>query len=119
MGAVYRARDITDGATVAVKILTGRELREAERFDLEAAILADLTHPAIVRYIAHGVEGGDHFIAMEWLEGEDLATRLDPQPPPLVDAAPVARRPAPALPPPPPPGIGPPPVKPPNPPLPR
>jgi tetratricopeptide (TPR) repeat protein len=77
MGAVYRARDLTDGSTVAVKILTGRELREAERFDLEAAILAELTHPAIVRYIAHGVEGGDHFIAMEWLEGEDLATRLD------------------------------------------
>jgi hypothetical protein len=57
MGAVYRARDVTDGEIVAVKILTGRELREAERFDLEAAILADLTHPAIVRYIAHGVEG--------------------------------------------------------------
>ena len=80
MGAVYRARDLTDGSTVAVKILTGRELREAERFDLEAAILAELTHPAIVRYIAHGVEGGDHFIAMEWLEGEDLATRLDREP---------------------------------------
>jgi tetratricopeptide (TPR) repeat protein len=80
MGAVYRARDLTDGSTVAVKILTGRELREAERFDLEAAILAELTHPAIVRYIAHGVEGGDHFIAMEWLEGEDLATRLDRKP---------------------------------------
>ncbi|HEY2730887.1 MAG TPA: protein kinase [Polyangia bacterium] len=97
MGAVYRARDITDGAIVAVKILTGRELREAERFDLEAAILADLTHPAIVRYIAHGVEGGDHFIAMEWLEGEDLATRLDRQPLALVDAVAMARRAAEAL----------------------
>src|SRR5262245_63833565 len=80
MGTVYRARDVTDGAAVAVKILTGREIREAERFDLEAAILADLTHPAIVRYIAHGVaEKGDHYIAMEWLEGEDLSTRLDRQ----------------------------------------
>jgi eukaryotic-like serine/threonine-protein kinase len=80
MGAVYRARDLTDGTTVAVKLLTGRELREAERFDLEAAILAELTHPAIVRYIAHGVEASDHFIAMEWLDGEDLASRLDRQP---------------------------------------
>jgi len=80
MGAVYRARDLTDGSIVAVKILTGRELREAERFDLEAAILAELAHPAIVRYIAHGVEGTDHFIAMEWLDGEDLATRLDRKP---------------------------------------
>jgi tetratricopeptide (TPR) repeat protein len=92
MGAVYRARDITDGAVVAVKILTGREIREAERFDLEAAILADLTHPAIVRYIAHGVEGGDHFIAMEWLDGEDLATRLDREPLTVADTVAMARR---------------------------
>ncbi|MDB4981388.1 MAG: Adenylate cyclase [Myxococcales bacterium] len=97
MGAVYRARDLLDGQTVAVKILTGRELREAERFDLEAAILADLTHPAIVRYIAHGVEGSDHFIAMEWLEGEDLSTRLDRQPLAVADTVALARRAAEAL----------------------
>ena len=97
MGAVYRARDLTDGSTVAVKILTGRELREAERFDLEAAILAELTHPAIVRYVAHGLEGGDHFIAMEWLEGEDLATRLDRQPLTVADAVVLATRAAEAL----------------------
>ncbi|HVZ75247.1 MAG TPA: protein kinase, partial [Polyangia bacterium] len=97
MGAVYRARDLLDGETVAVKILTGRELREAERFDLEAAILADLGHPAIVRYIAHGVEGTDHFIAMEWLDGEDLATRLDRQPLAVADTVALARRAAEAL----------------------
>jgi eukaryotic-like serine/threonine-protein kinase len=97
MGAVYRARDLTDGQTVAVKVLTGREIREAERFDLEAAILADLTHPAIVRYIAHGVEGGDHFIAMEWLEGEDLATRLDRQALAVSESVAMARRAAEAL----------------------
>ena len=56
MGTVYRARDLTDGATVAaVKILNGRELREAPRFEQEAAILAELSHPAIVRYVAHGI----------------------------------------------------------------
>jgi tetratricopeptide (TPR) repeat protein len=97
MGAVYRARDLTDGSTVAVKILTGRELREAERFDLEAAILAELTHPAIVRYIAHGVEGGDHFIAMEWLEGEDLATRLDRKPLTVAESVTLVYRAAEAL----------------------
>ncbi len=92
MGAVYRARDLTDGSTVAVKILTGRELREAERFDLEAAILAELTHPAIVRYVAHGVEGDDHFIAMEWLAGEDLATRLDRKPITVAESVGLVRR---------------------------
>ena len=55
MGTVYRARDVTDGATVAVKILNGRELREAARFDQEASILSGLTHPAIVRYLANGI----------------------------------------------------------------
>src|SRR6185436_19642104 len=89
MGTVYRARDLTDGATVAVKILTGREVHEAVRFEQEAAILSGLTHPAIVRYISSGIaESGERFIAMEWLDGEDLAMRLDRKP----VAVAVARR---------------------------
>lgn len=98
MGTVYRARDLTDGATVAVKILTGREVREAERFGLEAAILADLAHPAIVRYVAHGVtEKSDHYIAMEWLDGEDLAGRLERQPLTVPETVALGRRAAEAL----------------------
>jgi len=93
MGTVYRARDLTDGATVAVKILTGREAREAVRFEQEAAILAGLTHPAIVRYLASGIaETGQRFIAMEWLDGEDLAMRLDRKPLSVAEAVAVARR---------------------------
>src|SRR4029453_9398011 len=81
MGTVYRARDLTDGATVAVKILTGRDVREAARFEQEAAILSGLAHPAIVRYLTSGIaESGERFIAMEWLDGEDLATRLHRHP---------------------------------------
>jgi serine/threonine protein kinase len=98
MGTVYRARDLTDGATVAVKILTGRELREAARFDQEAAILSGLTHPVIVRYLAHGIaESGERFIAMEWLDGEDLATRLYRDPVSVTDAVALTRRAAEAL----------------------
>jgi tetratricopeptide (TPR) repeat protein len=98
MGTVYRARDLTDGAAVAVKILTGREVREAERFGLEATILADLTHPAIVRYIAHGVtEKGEHYIAMEWLDGEDLAGRLEREPLTVPETVALGRRAAEAL----------------------
>jgi tetratricopeptide (TPR) repeat protein len=77
MGTVFRAIDLISGAQVAVKILNGRELRDRRRFEQEAAILATLAHPAIVRYLAHGVdEEGDPFLAMEWLDGEDLAARL-------------------------------------------
>ena len=91
MGAVYRARDLATGATVAVKILTGREVREAQRFDQEAAILAGLVHPAIVRYITHGVaDNGARYIAMEWLEGEDLAKRLEREHPTIAETVAIA-----------------------------
>src|SRR3984957_985488 len=75
MGAVYRAHDRQSRATVAVKLVPGFE---AVRFAREAAILADLSHPAIVRYIAHGVDDdGGLYLAMEWLEGEDLSICLE------------------------------------------
>jgi tetratricopeptide (TPR) repeat protein len=98
MGAVYRARDLATGATVAVKILTGREVREAQRFDQEGAILAGLVHPAIVRYITHGIaDSGARYIAMEWLDGEDLASRLEREHPTIVETVTLARRTAEAL----------------------
>ena len=98
MGTVYQARDLTDGATVAVKLLTGQEVREAARFEQEAAILSGLTHPAIVRYLTSGIaESGQRFIAMEWLDGEDLAMRLDRKPVTVAEAVAVARRAAEAL----------------------
>ncbi len=75
MGTVYRARDLTDGrARSRSRSSTGASCASAQRFEREAAILAELSHPAIVRYVAHGVaEAGERFLAMEWLEGEDLA----------------------------------------------
>ena len=98
MGAVYRARDLATGATVAVKILTGREVREAQRFDQEGTILAGLVHPAIVRYIAHGIaDSGARYIAMEWLDGEDLASRLEREHPTIAETVTLARRTAEAL----------------------
>jgi serine/threonine protein kinase/tetratricopeptide (TPR) repeat protein len=98
MGTVYRARDLTDGSTVAVKILNGHDVRDRKRFDQEAAILSELSHPSIVRYVAHGQEEtGDHFIAMEWLEGEDLAARLNRQALSVADSVFVIRRAAEAL----------------------
>src|SRR5262249_23561036 len=78
MGMVYRARDEQTGQPVALKLLQGHGTpQEAERFSREAALLAELRHPHIVSYVAHGVtESGESFLAMEWLEGEDLSQRL-------------------------------------------
>jgi tetratricopeptide (TPR) repeat protein len=75
MGAVLRARDLLTGAPVALKIMRRKDAKA--RFDEEARILAELRHPGIVRYIAHGkTTAGAPYLAMEWLEGEDLSERL-------------------------------------------
>src|SRR6185369_5218253 len=81
MGDVYRAVDRLRGLPVALKVLHGEDHREspfaAERFAREAETLAELTHPAIVKYIAHGrTPAGELYLAMEWLDGEDLGARL-------------------------------------------
>jgi len=83
MGSVYRARDLLNGQTIAVKILHGAAPtpQDAERFAREARLLATLEHPGIVRYVAHGqTPDGLPFIAMEWLEGYDLERRLAERP---------------------------------------
>ena len=77
MGTVFRCVDRLGGATVAVKILRGRDELDIRRFEREAAILAELREPGVVRYVAHGAAAsGEHYLAMEWLDGEDLAARL-------------------------------------------
>lgn len=83
MGAVYRALDERSGETVALKVLAP-EATDLRRFDREVRALAELEHPAIVRYVAHGrledagrfAEAGQPFLAMEWLEGPNLRQRL-------------------------------------------
>jgi hypothetical protein len=76
MGKVYRARDRATGEHVGVKVLRPESVERA-RFERECALLAGLAHPGIVRYVAHGrTREGALYLAMEWLEGEDLSQRL-------------------------------------------
>lgn len=79
MGTVYRATDRYSSDTVALKLLHvgGGGEDKAERFLREAQLLAELKHPGIVFHVAHGeTPDGQRFLAMEWLEGQDLAERL-------------------------------------------
>src|SRR5580692_3200060 len=77
MSRVYAARDRMDGARVALKLLQRRAQGDLDRFSQEARLLSTLRHPAIVRYVAHGTTAsGDPYIAMQWLEGRDLASHL-------------------------------------------
>jgi hypothetical protein len=88
-GIVCRARDHATGGDVALKRL--RAVGDGARFAREASVLATLDHPAVVRYVAHGTtEGGERYLAMEWLEGQDLAERLRQGPLDAIEAATLA-----------------------------
>ena len=92
MGAVYRAFDRRTEGPVALKVMT-RSGGDDERFAQEARVLADLSHPAIVRYVSHGTTAtGAPFLAMEWLDGEDLDARLERAGLSVAESLAVARR---------------------------
>ncbi len=76
MGVVYRARDLVAGEPVAVKTLRDPGEYEAARFSREAAVLVELAHPGIVRYVSHGRHGHEPYLAMEWIDGTTLHERL-------------------------------------------
>jgi serine/threonine protein kinase len=77
MAHVFRAHDRHTAANVALKVTRADGGEGDVRFAGESELLVQLTHPAIVRHIAHGrADAATPYIAMEWLEGEDLALRL-------------------------------------------
>jgi serine/threonine protein kinase len=91
MGTVFAARDLSaGGARVAVKSVRVDDV--ADRFAREAQVLEHIDHESVVRYVTHGsTEAGEAYLAMEWLEGEDLATRLARGPLSIGEALAVAR----------------------------
>ncbi|HEX8109143.1 MAG TPA: serine/threonine-protein kinase, partial [Kofleriaceae bacterium] len=98
MGAVFRGRDRASGAAVAIKVLTDDRAHNTARFAREVELLSELSHPGIVRYIAHGeTPSGQLFLVMEWLEGEDLRHRLARGPLAMGEAVTLATRVAAAL----------------------
>lgn len=98
MAVVYRAIDRTTGLPVALKVLHADGVRFAGHFARESYVLAELDHPGIVRYIAHGsTPSGELFLAMEWLEGEDLAQRCKRGPLSVADTVTLGMRVAQAL----------------------
>jgi eukaryotic-like serine/threonine-protein kinase len=90
MGVVYRARQISLGRTVAVKmILAGNLATKAdhERFHCEAQAAALLDHPNILPVFEVGEQAGQHFFSMSYVEGQSLAARLSEGPLPPDEAA--------------------------------
>jgi tetratricopeptide (TPR) repeat protein len=76
MGVVFLAHDHATHADVAMKVLREGQ-GDATRFLREAQVLADVHHPHVVRYVAHGATSLEEaYLVMEWIEGEDLGRRL-------------------------------------------
>ena len=93
MGVVYRAHDRTTGDAVALKVLKPWHTGADQRFAREAVALSAMKHPGIVRYVAHGTTSdGLPYLAMEWLEGEDLGQALARGPLEVTDSVALARR---------------------------
>src|SRR5215475_12444314 len=92
MSAIFRAIDQRTGRSVALKLLQSHGSAHAiQRFARETQILAELHHPHIVSYVAHGIdETTQPYLAMEWLEGETLAERIRRGPLGLRDTVAVA-----------------------------
>jgi len=79
MGKVWLAMHLTLGVRCAVKFMTSEAMGHpdyAARFALEARAIAHLNSPNVVRVLDYDVDEGVPFIAMEWLEGEDLGARI-------------------------------------------
>ncbi len=89
MGAVYRARDTRLGRTVALKVLRpGADPDLLHRLDREARAASALNHPNIVHIYDVGVaagEAGEHYVVMEYVEGETLRRRLARGPLPISE----------------------------------
>ena len=80
MGVVYEAEQITLRRRVALKVLpfaAALDHRQLERFRNEALAAANLRHDHIVPVFAVGMDRGVHFYAMQFIEGQSLATLVD------------------------------------------
>jgi serine/threonine-protein kinase len=79
MGEVYRADDLKLDQPVALKFLPRNLARDGARlarFHNEVRVARQISHPNVCRVHDIGEVSGEHFLSMEYVDGEDLASLL-------------------------------------------
>ena len=95
MGEVYRATDSSLKRDVALKVLpddVAADPSRLARFQREAELLASLNHPNVAQVYGLQQFGAMTALAMELVDGEDLAERLARGPLPVADALSIAKQ---------------------------
>lgn len=97
MGVVYKAHDPVLDRTVALKtIALDEEAQDREeyhaRFFQEAKAAARLNHPALITIYDFGEEGSLAYMAMELVDGSELAERMEKAPISIREAVMIAEQ---------------------------
>ncbi|MGD8394214.1 MAG: tetratricopeptide repeat protein [Candidatus Eiseniibacteriota bacterium] len=95
MGVVYLAEDPRLRRPIAIKVLARAVAADAtwlERFEREAQLLAALNHPNIATIHSLEEAGGDRFLTMELIPGDNLSDRLAGGPLPPDEALALCRQ---------------------------
>ena len=89
MGVVYLAEQRELGRKVALKLLPDELAHDTDfraRFERESRLAAAIDHPNVIPLYEAGEVEGTLFLAMRYVEGTDLATRLKEGPLPTATA---------------------------------
>ena len=90
MGEVHRADDLKLRQSVALKFLPAalsNDAEKLERFHHEVRVARQVSHPNVCRVYDIAEADGQHFISMEYIDGEDLASVLRRMGKPSADKA--------------------------------
>jgi serine/threonine protein kinase len=96
VATVYVSRDLLTNSIYAVKVLhapLNADADAVQRLQREAQMLKRIHDPHVVRFIDAGVEGGRHYLVMEYVDGQTLKQRIVSQGRlPLIEAIDIARQ---------------------------